>query len=171
MSTWKISTALALACAITALTPKGAVGADPLDATSSTVIGPNVLLADGATALLNGQWERGIELTRLGMRMTISQQDRAAALSNLCAGHAALKEFQRALENCDRSLALDAENWRTWQNRAAAYLGLGRIEESLRDIERGLQINPDSEALQKTLAIAREQEKLRQERLRHLLES
>ena len=63
------------------------------------------------------------------------------------------------------------DNWRTWQNRAAANLGLGKIEESLRDIQRGLQINPDSDSLQKTLAIARDHEKLQQERMRHLLES
>jgi hypothetical protein len=48
---------------------------------------------------------------------------------------------------------------------------LGKIEESLRDIQRGLQLNPDSDSLQKTLAIARDHEKRQQERMRHLLES
>jgi tetratricopeptide (TPR) repeat protein len=140
-------------------------------ATSNTVIGPNVMLADGAEALMRGDWQRGVQLTQMGLTFAISQSDRASALANLCAGFAALKQYQRALEHCDKSIELVNDNWRTWQNRAAANLGLGKIEESLRDIQRGLQINPDSDSLQKTLAIARDQEKLQQERMRHLLES
>ena len=94
---------------------------------------------------MRGDWERGIQLTQMGLTFAVSQQDRASALANLCAGFAALKKYQRALEHCDQSIALVTDNWRTWQNRAAANLGLGKIEESLRDIQRGLQINPDSD--------------------------
>jgi tetratricopeptide (TPR) repeat protein len=140
-------------------------------ASSNTVIGPNVMLADGAEALMRGDWQRGIQLTQMGLTFAVSQQDRASALANLCAGFTAIKQFQRALEHCDQSITIVSDNWRTWQNRAAANLGLGKIEESLRDIQRGLQLNPDSDSLQKTLAIARDQEKLQQERMRHLLES
>ena len=118
------------------------------------------MLADGAEALMNGEWERGIQLTQMGLGTAVSQQDRAAAFANLCAGYAALKKYERALENCDQSIAISDDNWRAWQNRAAANLGLGQIEESLRDIQRGLQLNPDSRDLQKTLAIARGYEKL-----------
>jgi tetratricopeptide (TPR) repeat protein len=144
---------------------------DPMGADANTVIGPNALLADGAAALLKGQWERGIQLTHLGLGSAVSREDRAAGFANLCAGYAALREYQRALDNCNQSLAIFDGNWRAWQNRAAANLGLGRVEDSLRDIQRGLQINPGSDALQKTLAIARSYEKLRQERRRELVES
>jgi tetratricopeptide (TPR) repeat protein len=147
------------------------VAAETPAANSNTVIGPNVMLADGAEALMRGDWQRGVQLTQMGLTFAVTQQDRASALANLCAGFAALKQYQRALEHCDQSIELVSDNWRTWQNRAAANLGLGKIEESLRDIQRGLQLNPDSDSLQKTLAIARGQEKLQQERMRHLLES
>lgn len=159
-----LSAALALALSSQAL-------ADTQAATSNTVIGPNVMLADGADALMRGDWDRGIQLTQMGLTFAISQQDKASALANLCAGFAALKQYKRALEHCDRSIEISNDNWRTWQNRAAANLGLGKIEDSLRDIQRGLQINPDSDSLQKTLAIARDHERLQQERMRHLLES
>lgn len=145
--------------------------AESQEARSNTVLGANVMLSDGATALQNGDWERGIQLTQMGLSTAVSQEDRAAAFANLCAGFAALKKYQRALENCDQSLAIFEGNWRAWQNRAAAHLGMGKIEDSLRDVQRGLQLNPDSEALQKTLAIARGYEKLQQERMEHLLES
>lgn len=138
---------------------------------ASTVIGANAMLSDGAQAMMSGDWERGVQLTQLGLNETISESDRAAAYANLCAGYTALKRYERALEHCNRSLALSEENWRAWQNRAAALLGLGKVEESIRDIQRGLQINPDSEDLQKTLAIARGYERLEQERLKRLVES
>jgi tetratricopeptide (TPR) repeat protein len=156
--------------AMSATLPCG-IAAEPVNASSRTVIGPNVMLADGAEALMRGEWARGIELTKMGLAFAISQEDRAAAYANLCAGYGGLKQYERALESCDQSLAITQDNWRAWQNRAAAHLGLGKVEESLRDIERGLQLNPDSDALQKTLAIARDYEKLNKERMRHLLES
>jgi tetratricopeptide (TPR) repeat protein len=165
-----LSAALMLSVAIAAALPCIASAEAPA-ASSNTVIGPNVMLADGAEALMRGEWQRGVQLTQMGLAFAISQQDRASALANLCAGFVGLKQYKRALEHCDQSIAIADDNWRTWQNRAAAHLGLGKIEESLQDIQRGLQLNPDSEALQKTLAIARDHEKLKQERMRHLLES
>ena len=153
------------------LTYNGTAGTYRYRVTSYSGTGTYTLAADGAQALMNGDWERGVQLTEMGIGTAVSQQDRAAALANLCAGYAALKKYERALENCDRSIAIDEENWRAWQNRAAANLGLGRIEESLKDIQRGLRLNPESQDLQKTLAIARGYEKLQQERMKHLLES
>ncbi|HKE96927.1 MAG TPA: tetratricopeptide repeat protein [Povalibacter sp.] len=138
---------------------------------TNTVLGANPQLSDGTQAMQNGDWQRGIELTLRGLAETVSASDRAVGLANLCAAHAALQQFQKALEFCDQSIAIDDSNWRAWQNRAACHLGLGNIEESLRDLQRGLSINPDSDALQKTLAIAREREKLQQERMQQLIES
>ncbi len=161
---------VALTAALVATLPSVALAETP-SASSNTVIGPNVMLADGAEALLRGEWQRGIQLTQMGLTFAISSEDRASALANLCAGFTQLKQYQRALEHCDKSIKIVDDNWRTWQNRAAANLGLGKVEESLRDIQRGLQINPDSDSLQKTLAIARDHEKRQQERMRHLLES
>lgn len=152
-----------LLCSAPALAQQGS--------TSNTVIGANALLSEGAAALMSGDWQRGLELTRMGLNQAISQQDRAAGLANMCAGHAALRQFDKGLEYCNQSLAISENNWQAWQNRAACHLGLGRIEESLRDLQRGLALNPHSDALQKTLAIAREYEKQQQERLQHLLES
>ena len=149
----------------------GAAHGEAEETQSATVLGVNPQLSDGAAAMTNGDWRRGIELTESGMGGTISKSDRAAGLANLCAGYAALRQFQKALDYCNQSLAILDGNWRTWQNRAACHLGLGNIEESLLDVQRGLQLNPESDALQKTLAIARDYEKLQQERMQHLLES
>ena len=149
----------------------GCVVAMDNTSTSTTVIGSNVLLVEGADALRDGDWKRGIQLTELGLASAVSQDDRAAALANLCAGYAGLKEFDKALKLCNSSIELQNYNWRTWQNRAACHLGLGKIDESMSDVQRGLELNPDSASLQQTLDIIRQHEKLRQERLQQLLES
>ncbi len=141
------------------------------NADANAVLGVQPQLSEGTAAMLRGDWQRGIELTQLGLSATVSIGDRAAALANLCAAHAALRQFHKALEFCDQSLAFEDSNWRAWQNRAACHLGLGNIEQSLNDLQRGLALNPDSDALQKTLAIAREREKSQQARLQQLIES
>jgi tetratricopeptide (TPR) repeat protein len=120
---------------------------------------------------MNRQWERGIDLTLMGLKEPVSNEDRAAGYANLCAAYIALKQYERAIENCDQSIAIANTNWRAWQNRAAANLQLGRIDDSMRDIERGLAINPDAPELQQTLAIAREREKLQHQQLRALVAS
>jgi tetratricopeptide (TPR) repeat protein len=148
------------------------VAAEPeTSLTNSTVIGTDPMLAEGAAAMLRGDWQRGIELTQAGLGSTVSVSDRAAALANLCAAHASLKQFEKALVFCNESIALQDGKWQTWQNRAACHLGVGNIEEALRDLERGLTLNPDADSLQKTLTILRDREKLQQERLRNLVES
>ena len=74
----------------------------------------------------------------------------------------------KALEFCDQSLAVEEDNWETWQDRAAAIWDW-EDRGIARDLQRGLTLNPDSDSLQKTLAIARDREKLQQERLQHWL--
>ena len=77
--------ALILSVAIAAALPRIACAETPA-ASSNTVIGPNVMLADGADALMKGDWQRGVQLTQMGLAFAISQQDRASGLANLCAG-------------------------------------------------------------------------------------
>ncbi len=128
-------------------------------ASAKSVFGANSYLSDGATALMLGNYKRGVELTRLGMAEVISTAERAASLSNLCAGYVGLREYDVAVVYCNRSLEITASNWRALQNRAAAYAGLGDFKRALVDIEKGLALNPDSDQLKLTLAIVREQER------------
>jgi tetratricopeptide (TPR) repeat protein len=160
-----------LAALASAFVYQDALAEAPPPPGSRVVLGHNAMLVDGSLALLNRQWAKGIDLTLMGLKDAVSNEDRAAGYANLCAAYIALKQFERALENCDRSLAITETNWRAWQNRAAANLSLGRIEESMHDIERGLAINPNAPALQDTLVLAREREKLQRQQLRALVES
>ena len=113
-----------------------------------TVIGPsNVDLADGAAALRAGDAVEGVRLTERGLRSTSNARDRLAGYSNLCAGLVMLDRFQEALESCNNAIAIDDRHWRSYNNRALAYLKLERYNEAERDIRRGQELNPDARTL------------------------
>lgn len=124
-------------------------------AASTSSVGTPAGLSEGAAAISAGDYHRGVALTLQGLAEIPGSRDRAAALSNLCAGLVGLRDYPEALRRCDQSLALNDTNWRTWNNRAAALLGLGLVRRAITDAERGLAINPESETLQLTLRIAR----------------
>jgi tetratricopeptide (TPR) repeat protein len=120
-------------------------------AQSATVIGPtNPLLTAGTDALEMGHYEEGVRLTLAGLEQPASIRDLAAGHSNVCAGFAALKRFEEALEHCNKALELDRSNWRTYNNRAAVFVGLKQYDLAMTDVNAGLEIAPQSGTLQKS---------------------
>jgi tetratricopeptide (TPR) repeat protein len=131
----------------------GSAGADePMSpAQSATVIGPtNPLLTAGTDALEMGRYEEGVRLTLAGLEQPASPRDLAAGHSNVCAGFAALKRWEQALEHCNMALELDRTNWRTFNNRAAVFVGLKQYELAMTDVNAGLELAPQSGTLQKS---------------------
>ncbi len=119
---------------------------DPAD--SKIVIGPrNLYLYDGANALEAGDAVEGVSLTLKGLELAIGGREIKIAHSNLCAGFVLLDQAETALQHCDWVLENDPYHWRTYNNRAIAYLRLGRLEESDADIAKGQTLNPRSENL------------------------
>lgn len=126
-------------------------------AQTSTVLGnDNPLLADGSAALAAGRYEEGVRLTLRGLDRPNNPADEAAARSNLCAGYAALKRWAQALPHCNRSLELDRRNWRTYNNRAAVFVGLKLYDLAVTDVNAGLALDPDSETLRKSREVVHE---------------
>lgn len=118
-----------------------------------TVIGPrNPFLADGADALVNGDAERGVELTEKGLAFARGSFEHKAALSNLCAGYLMIDKPLKALQACDQVLAEDPEFWRAYNNRALVYMRLERYAESEADVKRGQELRPKSKNLKLTKA-------------------
>ncbi len=77
---------------------------------SRTVLGGgNELLAAGAELIRAGEYEDGIRLTTLGLDRSPSIPDKAAALSNLCAAHAARGDPDRAITFCTESIAINEQ--------------------------------------------------------------
>ncbi len=115
---------------------------------AKTVIGPrNQSLVDGADALFAGDSEEGVRLTLRGLEFAQGTRELKAAHSNLCAGYTMMDKPRTALEHCNWVLERDPNYWRAYNNRALAYLLLGRYEESEADIARGQELRPGSKKL------------------------
>jgi tetratricopeptide (TPR) repeat protein len=139
---------------------------------SATIVGPtNPQLADGATALDAGRVEEGIRLTLEGLKFPAESHDKAAGYSNLCAGYAMLKQWDEALQHCNTSLSIDPYNWRTFNNRAAVYVGKGQYDHAMTDLRAGLEIAPTSRTLLESLRIVQENRRLAGARSRSAVRS
>lgn len=145
------------AAALAASVAAGAADRHPRPDQSATVLGPrNQLLTAGTAALSAGRFEEGVSLTLAGLSEPNSSDDLAAAHSNLCAGYAALKRWQEGLEHCNRALALNRGNWRTFNNRAAVFVGLRQYDLAMTDVNAGLALAPDSETLKKSREVVKQ---------------
>jgi tetratricopeptide (TPR) repeat protein len=112
---------------------------------SRTVIGvANEYLAAGAEAIRVKEYDEGIRLTKLGLERPASPRDRSAALSNLCAAHAAKNEPDLAIGYCTESLGINDSNWRAYSNRAYAYYLKRMFDEADADLDVALSINPNA---------------------------
>lgn len=127
------------------------------DTPAKTVLGPsNLDLADGAEALRVGDAEEGVRLTERGLRSGVSARDRVAGYSNLCAGLIMLERLDEALEACNHALEIDERHWRSYSNRALAYIKLQRYGEAQLDISTVEELNPRASTLKSLRAMYRD---------------
>ncbi|MGI9236962.1 MAG: hypothetical protein ACR2QZ_06170 [Woeseiaceae bacterium] len=118
------------------------------DEQNKTVLGPsNIYLYDGANALKAGNGEDGVRLTLLGLQRAQGSRQEKIAHANLCAGFVLVDQPKQALEHCNWVIDRDPRHWRTYNNRALAYLRLERFAESEEDVRRGQELRPGSEKL------------------------
>jgi tetratricopeptide (TPR) repeat protein len=114
-------------------------------ADSRTVLGVgNELLAAGAEMIRAGQYEDGIRLTTQGLERPASTNDRAAALSNLCAAHAASGHPDLAITFCTESISINDKNWRAYSNRSYAFYLKGMYAQAHADLEMAASISPNA---------------------------
>ena len=133
-----------------------AVGTPGMAAADSMVtLGVSEDLVAGAEALQRGRYEEGIARTQSGLDGYVTRDDRAAALSNLCAGYTALGKYDIAVVHCSASLELDP-GWQAYNNRALAYLGKGLVRLARRDVGRGLALNPQGDRLLRVQGLVEE---------------
>jgi tetratricopeptide (TPR) repeat protein len=109
----------------------------------------NEYLAAGSLAISAGRYDEGIRLTSLGLEMDdATPRQRATALANVCAAHAAMGEPDPAIERCTESLTYSPTNWRAFSNRAYAYYLKELYTEALRDVEAAAAIAPGARQVQ-----------------------
>ena len=114
---------------------------------SRTVLGvANEYLAAGAEAIRLKEYDEGIRLTKIGLDRPTSPRDRSAALSNLCAAHAAKNEPDAAIGYCTESIGINA-SWHAYSNRAYAYYLKKMFDQADADLDVALSINPNAKQM------------------------
>jgi tetratricopeptide (TPR) repeat protein len=112
---------------------------------SRTVLGGgNEYLSAGAEAIRAQQYDDGIRLTKRGLERSPSTPHKSAALSNLCAAHAAKGEPDLAITYCTESIALDEHNWRAYSNRSYALFLKGLYVQANSDLATATAMNPSA---------------------------
>ena len=144
---------LLILCAIlTLLAPSLDAVADSRDdhteVGQKTVIGArNQPLKDGADALMDGDWEKGVRLTHRGLNQAFGKREEEAGLSNLCAGYLQLREYDTALMYCEMLLARNPDHWRAYNNRALIYIQTKQWDKADADLDRGEELNSGAHTL------------------------
>lgn len=113
-----------------------------------TVIGPsNMDLHAGAELLKQGKAAEGLQRTLQGLETATSAREKVAGMSNVCAAHVMLGNYEDALPWCNQALEIRGRNWRALVNRSLAYLKLGRLEEAEADLVLAEEIAPGARSV------------------------
>lgn len=128
----RLSKLLLLACL---LLPAPMLAQAGLSTGSRTLFGVDPQLSDAQRALARGQERRAIRYAKQVLRMSGRTRDRRDAYSMLCQLHRERGALEESLHACDRALRLTrGDDWRVHANRAETLLGMGRRQESARDL-------------------------------------
>ena len=137
--------------------PLPSLAGEDRDIGPRTVLGPrNPDLAYGAEALLAGDIDKGIRLTRRGLDAAANTRERLAGLSNLCAGYLRRSERDTALAYCNEALELQPRFWRALVNRAVVNTELGRYDAADADLDLAEGIAPGNHSVRAARALWRD---------------
>ena len=90
----------------------------------------------------------------------------AVILGNRAAASMKLKQWDKAIEDCDLSLQYKPDNVKALLRRAACRKEKGELEESVRDIEAALKLDSDSDDLKRQLRDAKMELKKKKRKVR-----
>jgi len=105
-------------------------------------------------AVTRGEWRQAIHFGEEIAASGAAPSQRAAALTNLCAGYAATGEYAQAIEACDAALELRSNAWRAMNNRGVAHWLAGDRAAAVADFNAAAAIAGDEDEVQANLSLA-----------------
>merc|ERR1712137_184436 len=115
----------------------------------------------------DGLWEAAInEYTKALSLCPKRESVRAVYYGNRAACYQNLLEYEKVVEDCTASLALDEKYVKVLSRRADAYEKLDKLEEALEDHKKIVELSPSVKASQRAVTALPPQIKIKQERER-----
>ena len=85
----------------------------------------------------------------------LERTETSALYTNRAAASLMLLLFKEANADCDRALAIDAAFVRAWFRKATALRGIGRLDDAISALEKGLEMDGSNDAAIKELSMLR----------------
>ncbi len=98
------------------------------------------LIHEGKTLLDNGQHERAVKVLELAVKENEKSSD---AYNVLGVAYFEMKNFPEAIQQFDKSLALDSTSYIPYYNRANANREQGKFVEALGDYSKAINLKPN----------------------------
>ncbi|WP_417492901.1 hypothetical protein [Maricaulis sp.] len=105
-------------------------------------------------SVTRGEWRQVIHFGEEIASSGAAPGQRAAALTNLCAGYAATGEYERAVAACDAALELRADAWRAVNNRGVAHWLAGDHAAATADFNAAAALAGDEDEVRANLSLA-----------------
>lgn len=109
----------------------------------------------GHKALRDGNPDKAIMLFERGLEEKLAGHRRVNALSDLCIAYNFTGQNDAALEACNEAIALNADYWRAYNNRANIYYDRGDYAAALADYEAAARLNPRSVAVRRNIDLVK----------------
>lgn len=98
------------------------------------------LVTQALAAMEQGNSARAAKLGLRALGLDLLPGDKITSLNILCVAHTHLREYKKALRNCNRVIHYSGPDWRFYNNRANAYLQSGEIDRALADYRQAHQL-------------------------------
>jgi len=90
----------------------------------------------------DNQFRKAINLYSVVLRMKLDPAIRSLVYNHRGMALFALAEYQKGIEDFNKSIEYNGENYRAWTNRGLAYRVLGKFDQSLENYDRVIEMNP-----------------------------
>lgn len=90
----------------------------------------------------NNQFRKAINLYGAVLKMKLDPAIRSLVYNHRGMALFALAEYQKGIDDFNKSIEYNGENYRAWTNRGLAYRVLGKFDQSLENYDRVIEMNP-----------------------------
>ncbi|WP_262693278.1 tetratricopeptide repeat protein [Kordiimonas aquimaris] len=118
------------------------------------ILHPSDLIRRGNDHIKSGHISEARQAYERALKSNLTNAQQANAHNGLCIANIREEIWEDAIIHCDKAIDLAPHNWRYYNNRGNAYLGLGQYQDAMKEYEKGLQFAPKSRTIRKNIALA-----------------